>query len=174
MTEEPPGGSSSAHRDDECQYKTEWFLFHTIDEVHSKERGNERWKHHDDGDGSQRTHHGVHVVVDDARIGVHCRLEDVRVDGRCLAGLGHLNVHVFDEVGIELVDLELELQFREQCLVASDGGLEIGERILQAAKSYQRLVVHVTVEVALGFVDERVDLLLVSGLSILIKIVGCC
>ena len=55
--------------------------------------------------------------------------------------------------------MQLEFQLLQQVFVASDRGVEIGERVLQARQSDEALVVHRVVEVVLGLVDERVDLL---------------
>ncbi len=135
-------------------------VLHAVDEVHAEQGGDQRRQHHDDTDTEvKRTHRGVHVVVDDARIGVHRRFQDVGVDAGGLSRLRHLDVDVLDEVGIQLVHLQLELQFRQQVLVASDGGDEVGEGVLQTCQSYQALVVHTMVEVALRLLDEGVDLL---------------
>ena len=69
----------------------------------------------------------MRIVVDDTLIGVHRRLKNVGVDAGGLTSLGHLNIYVLNEVGVEFVNLQLELQLRQQVLVTSDGGLEIGE-----------------------------------------------
>ena len=127
VAEEPPTHARYADGEDDGDDESPWFFFHAIDEVHAKHRSDQRRYHHNDGDGCQGTHHGVHVVVDDALVGVHRRFQNIGVDKRRLAGLCHLNINIFDEVGIQFVDLEFELQFREQRFVASDGGLEVGE-----------------------------------------------
>jgi hypothetical protein len=46
-------------------------FFKTIKSQYAEEGGYQRWQHHHDADTGQGTHRGVHVVVDDARIGVH-------------------------------------------------------------------------------------------------------
>ncbi len=144
--------------DNQGEGKSVRAFFHAVDQVHAEEGGNQRWQHHDDTDTGQGTHRGVHVVVDDARIGVHRRFQNVGIDAGGLSRLCHLDVDVFDEVGIQLVHLQLELQLRQQVFVASDRGDEVGEGVLQAAQSYQALVVHAMVQIALGLLDERVDL----------------
>ena len=105
MAEEPPGESCSADGNDEGEDKAKGFLLHAVDKVHTEERRDERGEHHDDGDAGERSHDGVHVVVDDALIGIHRRLKDVGVDARRLAGLRHLDADVLDEVGIKFVNL---------------------------------------------------------------------
>ena len=127
VAEHPPADAGDNHGDDEGEDKAPGFRLHAVDQVHAEHRGDERGNHHDDGHRGERTHDGVHVIVDNRLVGVHGRLEDVRVDAGGLAGLCHLDVDVLDEVGVKLVNLELELQLRQQGLVASDGGLEVGE-----------------------------------------------
>ena len=127
VAEEPPTHARYADGEDDGDDESPRFFFHAIDEIHAKHRGDQRWYHHDDGDGGQGAHHGVHVVVDDTLIGVHRRFQNVRVDECCFTSLGHLDVDILNQAGVQFVDLEFELQFREQRFVASDGGLEIGE-----------------------------------------------
>lgn len=55
-------------------------------------------------------HRVAHVVVDDGRVGVDGRLQDVGVDVGGFACLTHLNVYVFNHVGIEFVDVQLKFQ----------------------------------------------------------------
>ena len=112
------GGDDNGY--EQCYEESETAVLHTVDEVHSEERRYKRRQHHDYRHGRERTHHGVHVVVDDAGVGVHRRLKNVRIDVGSLACLRHLDVYVFDKVGIQLVHLKLELQFGEQRLVATD------------------------------------------------------
>ena len=159
VAQQRPRDTADEEREDECHGEAEARVFHAVDEVHAEETGHEHGQGEHDGDRRERAHHGVHVVVDDARVGVHGRFEDVRVDGGGFAGLRHLDVHVFDEVVVEFIDLELELELLQQVLVASDGGLEVGERVLQAREPDEAFVVHRVVEVVLGLVDEGVDLL---------------
>ena len=159
MTEEPPAGTRNANGEYDCDDESPGLGFHTVDEVHAEHRGDECRNHHDDGDGCKRTHHRIHIVVDDTLIGVHCRFQDVGVDEGGLAGLCHLDIDILDEVGIQFVNLEFELQFREKRLVASDGCLEVRERVLQTTEADQALVVHLLVEVALGLIHEHRNLL---------------
>ena len=105
MAQERPGDAGDDDGDDQGDDESERCCLHAVDEVHTEHRGDERRNHQDDGDRRERTHHGVHVVVDDAGVGVHGRLEDVRVDGGGLAGLRHLNVYVLDKVVVQLIDL---------------------------------------------------------------------
>ena len=71
VTEYPPRNSRYHNRYDDGDEESELVVFHTVYEVHSKEAGDERGEHQDDADRGERTHHGVHIVVDDARVGVH-------------------------------------------------------------------------------------------------------
>ena len=158
MAENGPEEEGDEGGDDECDDESVLAVLHAVDEVHAEEAGHEGGEHEHNRHRGEGTHHGVHVVVDDARVGVHGRLEDVAVDVRRLAGLTHLDVYVFYQVGVQLVDLQLEFQFRQQVLVAAYGGDEIGERVLQTAQADKALVVDVVVEIALGLLDEAVDL----------------
>ena len=159
VTEKPPATDRNSYRKDDSDDKSPRLLFHAIDQVHAEHRGDKRRNHHDDGDGGQRTHHGVHIVVDDTLISIHRRLQDVRIDAGRLTGLTHLDVDVLDKVSVKFVDLQFELQFRQQRLVTSDRRDEVGQRVLQTAQADERLIVHLTVQVALGLVDEHRDLL---------------
>ena len=105
MAEEPPAADGNEEGDDEGEDESPGLFLHTVDQVHAEERGDERGEHHDDGDRCQRTNDVVHVVVDDRLIGVHRRLQDVGVDISGLAGLCHLDIDVFYQVGVQLVDL---------------------------------------------------------------------
>ena len=133
MAEEPPTHARYADRKDDGDDKSPGLRFHAIDEVHAKHRGDQRRYHHNDSDRRQGTHHRVHIVVNDTLVGVHRRFQNVRVDECCFTSLGHLDVDILNQVGVQFVDLELEFQFREQRLITSDGGLEVGKRVLQAA-----------------------------------------
>ena len=115
-----PRTEGNERRNDECDGKSEGACLHAVHEVHSEERCHQRREHHHDGYHGERAHHGVHVVVDDARIGVHRRFQNVGVDVRQFASLAHLDVHVLDEVGVEFIYLQFELQFLQQVLVAPD------------------------------------------------------
>ena len=74
MAQERPGDAGDDDGDDQGDDKSERCCLHAVDEVHTEHRGDERRNHQDDGDRCERTHHGVHVVVDDAGVGVHGRL----------------------------------------------------------------------------------------------------
>ena len=63
--------------DEDGNAKTDGAVFHAVDEVHSEEGGNQGRQHHDDTDGRQGTHRGIHVVVDDAGIGVHRGFQNI-------------------------------------------------------------------------------------------------
>ena len=125
MAQYNPWKCGDNNRYDYRHDEAEAVFLESVYEVHAEERGDERRQHHDDRHGGERTHHGVHVVVDDGRVGVHRRLEDVRIDVRGLTCLRHLDVYVLDKVGVQLVHLQLELQFGKQRLVASDGCHEV-------------------------------------------------
>ena len=59
--------------------------------------------------------------------------------------LRHLNAHVLDEVGIELVHLQFELQLLQQRFVSANRSDEVGERVLQPAQPDEACVVHLLV-----------------------------
>ena len=80
MTEEPPGNARNHERDDYGKDKSPRAVFHAVDEVHTKHRGDERGYHHDNRHGGQRTHHRVHIVINNRRVGVHRRFQNVGVD----------------------------------------------------------------------------------------------
>ena len=65
MSENEPGSDGNEHAQDNGDDEPYGVVLHTVNEVHAEERGDECWQHEDDGHGSQRTHDGVHVVVDD-------------------------------------------------------------------------------------------------------------
>ena len=155
MPENEPCDDRNCHRKNHSEDKSPRCILHAVHQIHAEQRGDERGAHHHDRHRRQRTHHRIHIIINNRGIGVHRRLQDVGVDRGGLAGLRHLDVHVLDEVGIEFVDLQFELQLLQQVLVAADGGLEVGERVLQTAEAYQTLVVHLLVEVTLGLVDEH-------------------
>ena len=127
MPEYEPCSDRNSHRKHHCEDKSPCRIFHAVYQVHTEQRGDERGAHHHDRHRRQRTHHRIHIIINNGRIGVHRRLQDVGVDLGGLGGLRHLDVHVLDEVGIEFVDLQFELQLLQQVLVAADGGLEVGE-----------------------------------------------
>ena len=143
--QQPPRSPRNNHRDDDGDDKPPRTGLHAVDEVHAEEARDERGKHHDDAHRGQRTHHGIHVVVDDARIGLHRRFQDVGIDVGGFACLRHLNAHVFDEVGIELVHLQFELQLLQQRFVSANRSDEVGERVLQPAQPDEAFVVHLLV-----------------------------
>ena len=96
-------------------------------EVHAEDAGYERREHEDDAHRSHRLHRLAHVVVDDCRVGINGRLQNVGVDVGRFSRLTHLNVHVFDHVGIEFVDGQLKFQLGEEHLIATNGGSKVGE-----------------------------------------------
>ena len=90
--------------------------------------------------------------------GRHSKRQNVGVDACGFACLCHLDVYVFDEVGIKFVHLQLELQLRQEILVASDRGDEVGKGVLQAAQANQALIVYTMIEVSFCLFYERIDL----------------
>ena len=159
MSENPPKETRHCHRYKQRNGKSEGTCLHAVDEVHTKETGYQRGEHHKNGYRGERTHHCVHVVIDDARIGVHGRFKNVGIDVGGLSRLSHLDIDILDKVGIQLVDLELELQLRQEVLIATDRGDEIGERVLQAAQTDEALVVHLLVEITFRLLYQRTYLL---------------
>ena len=105
MPEKPPNSGRNEYGNEHGDGESDGIVLHAVDEVHAEERRDERGKHHHNRHRGECTHHRVHVVVDDARIGIHRRLKDVAVDVGCFPGLAHLDVDVFDEVGVQLVNL---------------------------------------------------------------------
>ena len=77
MAENPPRNARNKRRHDYRDKEAELVAFHAVDKVHSENTGYQRWEHQDYRYRGERTHHGVHVVVDDARVCFHCRLKDV-------------------------------------------------------------------------------------------------
>ena len=125
-------------------------MFHSIDQVHSKQTGDQRGEHQDNGDTGKHLHDAAHVVVDNVGIRVHCGIQDVGVDIGGFSSLTHLDVDILDHVGIQLIDGQFEFQLREQVFVASDGSDEIGQTVLQTAEVDEVGIVDVLVEVLLG------------------------
>lgn len=101
----PPGDARDDYRHYDGDEETVRRVLHAIDEVHAEHRGDECWEHHNDTHRGEGTHYGVHVVVDDARVGVHGRLQNVRVDAGGFPCLRHLNVDILNQVGVALIDL---------------------------------------------------------------------
>ena len=118
--EEPPRTDGDEYGDDDGNEESEGGRLHAIDEVHTKKRGYERRKHEDDTHGGKRTHHGIHVIIDDTSIGLHRGIKNFRIDTRRFSRLTHLDVYVLDEVSIQFVNLQLELQLEQKGLVATD------------------------------------------------------
>ena len=133
--------------------------FHAVDQVHTEDTCDKRGEHQDDGDGSHLLHDARHAIVDDAGVSLHGGVQDVCVNVGSLSGLIHLNGNVLNKVGIHFIDGQFELQLREQRFVATDGGDEIGQTVLQTREPNQVLVVYLSVEVSLGFVHQNTDLL---------------
>ena len=77
IAQESPRQSRYDDRDKDGDAKADGTVFHTVDEVHSEEGGNLGRLLHDDTDGRQGTHRGIHVVVDDAGIGVHRGFQNI-------------------------------------------------------------------------------------------------
>ena len=105
VTENPPCNARNCHRNNHGKDKSPGFTLHTVDEVHTEHRGHQGRNHHEDGHRCQRTHHRIHIIVNNTLVSIHRRLKNVRVDAGGLSGLGHLNIHVLNEVGVQFVDL---------------------------------------------------------------------
>ena len=146
-------------REDDNEQEAPPRILQSRHEVHTEDAGDERGKHEDNGHGSHLFHDASHIIIDNAGVGLHGRVENVGVDIRRLAGLVHLDGDVLDEVGVEFVHGEFEFQFGEEGLVATNGGNEIGQAVLQSGESDEVFVVNAVVEVALGLFDEDADLL---------------
>ena len=74
MPEKDPRNDGNQDTEHDSDTKANRTVLHTVHQVHAEKRGNQRGQHQDDGDRGERTHDGVHVVVDDALVGVHRRL----------------------------------------------------------------------------------------------------
>ena len=133
-------------------------MLHSVDEVHPVDAGDERGEHEDDAQRGHSLHRVAHVVVDDGRVGVDGRLQDVGVDVGGFACLTHLNVYVFNHVGIEFVDVQLKFQLGEQHFVATDGGGKIGERVLQAREIDEVGIVDGAIQISFGGINNGADL----------------
>ena len=120
MPQNPPAHTGYQYRNGDADNKAVMRRFQPVDDVHSVNTRYQRGGHEHDVQRGKRTHGRVHVVVDNAGIRVHCRLKDVRIDIRRLASLRHFNAYVFDKVGIQLVNLQLKIQFVQQVFVAAD------------------------------------------------------
>ena len=118
--QEPPRTDGDEYGYDNGYKESEGGCLHAIDEVHTEKRGYERRKHEDDTHGGKRTHHGIHVIIDDASIGLHRGIKDFRIDTRRLSRLTHLDVYVLDEVSIKFINLQFELQFEQKRLITTD------------------------------------------------------
>ena len=77
MMEEQPAHARNAHREYDSKEESPRLGLHAIDEVHTKHGGDERGYHHNNGDRGERTHHGVHIIVDDTLVGVHRGFQNV-------------------------------------------------------------------------------------------------
>ena len=77
MTQQSPANQADTERDGKGDREAPVVLLQTVDHVHTVQRGDEGTRLHDDCHRGQRTHRVVRIVVDDARIGVHRRFQDV-------------------------------------------------------------------------------------------------
>ena len=89
-------------------------MLHAVDEVHTEHGGDEGWEEDDHVERREESHHRVHIIINNVRIGVHRGVEDVDVDGCRLTCLVHLNVHVLNEFGIQFIDWQTELQLAQK------------------------------------------------------------
>lgn len=151
------GGDEQGANDDERHAPSP--LFHAVEDIHAEDAGDERGKHQDDADARHAFHHLRKVVVDGGGVGFHRGVEDVRVDIGHLSCLIHLNGDVFDEIGIKLVHWEFEFEFGKEGFVATNGGDEVGQTVLQTRQPDEVFVVNRLVQTALGLFDEGRNLL---------------
>ena len=154
----PHKGNGDANGEEECEGEAPANLLHAVYQVHAEEAGNERGEHQDNADAGEHLHDGAHVVVDDVGISVHCGVKDVSVDVGGLAGLTHFDANVLYHVCVEFVDGQFELEFGEQILVASDGGDEVSEAVLQTAQGDEVGIIDFSVQILLGLVDAGANL----------------
>ena len=152
-------GEGYAYGKHEGEGETPLCGFHAVDEVHAEEAGYECGEHEYDVDAGEHLHDGVHVVVDEIGIGVHRGVEDVCVDVCGFACLTHFDAYVFYHVGVQFVDGEFEFQFGEQVFVASDGGDEVCEAVLQTTECDEVCVADFVVEALFCLVYAHADLL---------------
>lgn len=77
MAQQCPADGAYGERNGEGDGESPVVMLQSVDNIHTIQRGNEGARLHDDGHGGEGTHRVVGVVVDDARVGVHRRLQDV-------------------------------------------------------------------------------------------------
>ena len=52
-------------------------LLHTIDKVHTKQTGYQRGEHQDNGNAGKHLHHLRHIIINNVRIRLHRRFQNV-------------------------------------------------------------------------------------------------
>ena len=122
--------------------------------------GYKRWQHQNNWHRGERTHHGVHVVVDNAWVGVHGGIQE------CQSRYSSFLVPVTSQY-LRLQSgrhptrqfCKLKLQLSQKVLVATNGCDEVGNRILQTTQSNQTFVVYTFVQVTLSLFNQCTDLL---------------
>lgn len=67
----PPCAGGRDDRKEYCYPEADGIAFHSVNEVHTEDTCYECREHENDADRCKRTHHCVHIVVDDARVSVH-------------------------------------------------------------------------------------------------------
>ena len=133
-------------------------MLHAVEQVHTEDAGDECGEHENDAHRGHRFHRLVHVVADDRSVGFDGRFENVGVDVGGFTGLTHLDIDVFNHIGVEFVDGEFELQFGKEGLVAANGSGEVRERVLESRKVDEIGVVDGAIQIALGTIDDGADL----------------
>ena len=157
--EEPVKAARYQYRQHAYQREGPPGCFQPVDHVHSEDTGDERGEHEDDGHGGHLFHHRSHIIINNVGIGFHGGVQDVGIDVGGFARLVHLDGDVLNQIGVKLIHRQLELQFRKQRLVATDGGDEVRQAVLQSRKPDEVLVVNFLVEVAFRLLNENGDLL---------------
>ena len=77
MAQQGPADGAYGERNGKGDGESPVVMLQSVDYIHTIQRGNEGARLHDDGHGGEGTHRVVRIVVDDARIGVHRRFQDV-------------------------------------------------------------------------------------------------
>lgn len=100
--------------------------------VHAIEAGDDGGYHQRDAEARHAFHDVVHVVRDDGGEGVHRAGQDVAVDVHRVVGLAQLDDGIVQQFHVQHAGvLEDVLQPAYQHFVATDGGVEVDECLLQ-------------------------------------------
>lgn len=113
----------------------------SVGNVHAEKRGNQRRHHEHHRNDREAVDHQVQVIGNNAGIGIHRAVEDVRVHVRHGKGLRIIDDNVFEQVGQVFVAIDVQkirpLHFHFQQLVGIERVNEIyqaffnGEQLLQ-------------------------------------------